>query len=93
MHAGDEERRVSFLELFYDLVFVVVISRLAHHLSLHPDAGGVLEFALPYLPLVMSVAALGATLTNAGTFVTLIGRSRPNRRYAGPPWPPPPFPA
>jgi hypothetical protein len=28
-----EDRSVSFLELFYDLVYVVVIARAAHHLS------------------------------------------------------------
>jgi low temperature requirement protein LtrA len=37
--AGD--RHVSFLELFFDLVFVVVISRLAHGLAEHPSWSGV----------------------------------------------------
>jgi low temperature requirement protein LtrA len=32
---------VTFLELFFDLVFVVVISRLAHRLAQHPDGPGV----------------------------------------------------
>jgi low temperature requirement protein LtrA len=35
------DRRVSFLELFFDLVFVVVISRLAHGLAEHPSWSGV----------------------------------------------------
>lgn len=48
--AGEAARRVTWLELFYDLVFVVVISRLAHHLSLHPDARSVLEFGLLFVP-------------------------------------------
>src|SRR5262245_16169430 len=30
-----EGREVSFLELFYDLVYVVVVSQAAHHLALH----------------------------------------------------------
>ena len=30
------DRRVTFLELFFDLVFVVVVARLAHHLAEHP---------------------------------------------------------
>lgn len=47
---GEEERKVSWLELFYDLVFVVVISRLAHHLAAHPDASGALEFAVLFVP-------------------------------------------
>jgi low temperature requirement protein LtrA len=35
------DRRVSFLELFFDLVFVVVISQLGHHLATHPSWAGV----------------------------------------------------
>lgn len=35
------DRRVTFLELFFDLVFVVVISQLAHHLAAHPSWSGV----------------------------------------------------
>lgn len=34
-------RRVSFLELFFDLVFVVVIAEIAHRLSEHPSWSGV----------------------------------------------------
>jgi low temperature requirement protein LtrA len=34
------DRRVSFLELFFDLVFVVVISQLAHRLAEHPSWSG-----------------------------------------------------
>lgn len=44
------ERRVSSLELFFDLVFVVVISQLSHHLSDHISARGALEFALLFAP-------------------------------------------
>ena len=35
------DRRVTFLELFFDLVFVVVISQLGRRLALHPTWGGV----------------------------------------------------
>ena len=35
------DRRVSFLELFFDLVFVVVVAQLAHRLAEHPDLAGV----------------------------------------------------
>jgi low temperature requirement protein LtrA len=35
------DRRVTFLELFFDLVFVVVISQLAHRLAAHPSWAGV----------------------------------------------------
>ncbi|MFB9995443.1 low temperature requirement protein A [Deinococcus oregonensis] len=48
--ASSEEKRVTWLELFYDLVFVVVISRLAHHLAEHPDPRSFLEFVLLFIP-------------------------------------------
>ena len=47
-----EERKVSWLELFYDLVYVIVISRITHHLALHPDLHSignyVTQFAMIY---------------------------------------------
>ena len=39
------DRRVTFLELFFDLVFVVVIAQLAHRLAEHPSWSGVGWFA------------------------------------------------
>jgi low temperature requirement protein LtrA len=39
-------REVSFLELFYDLVFVVVVARAAHHLAVHPSWDATWQFAL-----------------------------------------------
>jgi low temperature requirement protein LtrA len=41
-----EGRVVSFLELFYDLVFVVFVSQVAHALAVHPDWSGVRSFAV-----------------------------------------------
>jgi low temperature requirement protein LtrA len=41
-------REVSFLELFYDLVYVVLIGRTAHHLAVHVDGRGVAEFAVVF---------------------------------------------
>jgi low temperature requirement protein LtrA len=35
------ERRVTFLELFFDLVFVVIVAQLSHRLTEHPTWGGV----------------------------------------------------
>lgn len=35
------DRRVTFLELFFDLVFVVIIAQLAHRLAEHPTRSGV----------------------------------------------------
>jgi len=38
------DRRVTFLELFYDLVYVVIISEVAHRMSTHLDGHGVLVY-------------------------------------------------
>ena len=43
------ERRVSWLELFFDLVYVIAISRITHHLSLHLNAQGLLEFFIMFM--------------------------------------------
>jgi low temperature requirement protein LtrA len=43
-----EDRSVSFLELFYDLVYVVVIARAAHELAHHLTWRGVGEFAVVF---------------------------------------------
>lgn len=43
-----EDRTVSFLELFYDLIYVVVIARAAHTLAEHLTWRGVGEFAVVF---------------------------------------------
>ena len=45
----EEERRVTFLELFYDLVYVVIIAQLAHSLSTHISMLGYLKYAFLFL--------------------------------------------
>jgi low temperature requirement protein LtrA len=45
----EEERRVTFLELFYDLVYVVIIAELAHSLSTHISTIGFLKYAFLFL--------------------------------------------
>jgi len=40
-----KERRISWLELFYDLVYVIAIARITHHLSQHISISGFLEYA------------------------------------------------
>ncbi len=47
---GEGERRVSWLELFYDLVFVVVVSQLAHEIGAHPTPQSALHFVLFFVP-------------------------------------------
>lgn len=39
-------REVSFLELFYDLVYVVLIAQVSHHLAEHLGWEGLLDFAI-----------------------------------------------
>ncbi|MEO1207937.1 MAG: low temperature requirement protein A [Cyanobacteria bacterium J06638_20] len=45
------ERRATWLELFYDLVFVAAISQLAHYLSAHLTWAGAASFGLMFVPL------------------------------------------
>lgn len=42
------ERRVSWLELFYDLVYVIVISRATHLLAEHPTFLGFIDYAYSF---------------------------------------------
>jgi low temperature requirement protein LtrA len=42
------DRRVSDLELFYDLVYVAVIGQAAHHLAEHVSVRGLAEFAVVF---------------------------------------------
>jgi low temperature requirement protein LtrA len=41
-------REVSFLELFYDLVYVVLIGRTTHHLAEHVGGRAIAEFAIVF---------------------------------------------
>ena len=44
-----QERRISWLELFYDLVYVIAISRITHHLAMHIDPEGFLQYACLFI--------------------------------------------
>jgi low temperature requirement protein LtrA len=44
-----EERRISWLELFYDLVYVIAIARITHHLAMHITWAGFLEYACLFI--------------------------------------------
>lgn len=44
----DYTREVSFLELFYDLVYVVLIAQVSHHLATHVGWRGVWEFVVVF---------------------------------------------
>jgi low temperature requirement protein LtrA len=47
---GTEERRATWLELFFDLVFVVAIAELSNELVVDHSAGGFLRFAALFVP-------------------------------------------
>lgn len=55
----EELRHATWLELFYDLVFVVAVSQLAHKLSDHLSLSGYLGFVLLFIPVWWSW--IGAT--------------------------------
>lgn len=46
----EPERHATWLELFFDLVFVVAVAELVHLLEENPSLGGVFEFALLFVP-------------------------------------------
>jgi low temperature requirement protein LtrA len=50
----DEERRATWLELFFDLVFVVAITELSHALVVDHSLGGFLRFAGLFVPLYVA---------------------------------------
>jgi low temperature requirement protein LtrA len=43
-NANIEDRKISWLELFYDLVYVIAISKITHNLSLQLSATGFLDY-------------------------------------------------
>ncbi|WP_427159947.1 low temperature requirement protein A [Aliinostoc sp. HNIBRCY26] len=47
---NEEERRATWLELFYDLVFVVAVSQLAHNLKSHISPSGLWGFVVLFIP-------------------------------------------
>ncbi|MGH3994046.1 MAG: low temperature requirement protein A, partial [Pseudonocardiaceae bacterium] len=51
---GAEDRHASWLELFFDLVFVVAIAELAHQLELDHSAAGLLRFAALFVPVYVA---------------------------------------
>lgn len=47
---GETERRATWLELFYDLVFVVAVSQLAHNLNADVSLSGFIGFVVLFIP-------------------------------------------
>ncbi len=47
---SEEHRHATWLELFYDLVFVVAISQLAHNLHDHVSLSGLFGFVVLFIP-------------------------------------------
>ncbi len=50
-HAGEHERKVTWLELFYDLVYVAAIIQLGNTLSNEVSWGGFLRFVALFIPI------------------------------------------
>jgi low temperature requirement protein LtrA len=48
--AESEPRHATWLELFYDLVFVVAVSQLAHKLSANVTVKGFSSFVFLFIP-------------------------------------------
>ncbi|PSB00744.1 low temperature requirement protein A [Merismopedia glauca] len=48
---GDTDRRATWLELFYDLIFVAAIGELAHSLSSHLNFPGLVDFIAFFVPI------------------------------------------
>ena len=61
------DRTVSFLELFYDLVYVAVIGQAAHHLAEHVTARSAAEFAVVF-------SMIWAAWVNGSLYLELHGR-------------------
>ena len=61
------DRTVSFLELFYDLVYVAVVSQAAHHLAEHVSVRGFVEFAVVF-------ALIWIAWVNGSIYLELHGR-------------------
>ncbi len=61
------DRNVSFLELFYDLVYVAVIAQAAHHLAEHVTVRGIAEFAVVF-------SLIWVAWVNGSLYVELHGR-------------------
>ena len=40
-----EQRKITWLELFYDLVYAIVISRITQYLALHQNINGLIDYA------------------------------------------------
>ncbi len=69
------DRTVSALELFYDLVYVAVISQAAHHLAGHVTARGFLEFAIVF-------GLIWSAWVNGSLYLELHGREDGRTRSA-----------
>jgi low temperature requirement protein LtrA len=69
------DRSVSSLELFYDLVYVAVISQAAHHLAEHVTARGFLEFAIVF-------GLIWSAWVNGSLYLELHGREDGRTRSA-----------
>src|SRR5258707_9154765 len=66
------DRRVSFLELFYDLVYVAVIGQASHQLAEHISVRGAVEFAIIFG--LIWFAWINGSCTLSSTATRTVGR-------------------
>jgi low temperature requirement protein LtrA len=50
LDSGERERHASWLELFFDLVFVLAVAQIAHVLNEHSDFAGTIKFLALFVP-------------------------------------------
>jgi low temperature requirement protein LtrA len=50
LDSGERERHASWLELFFDLVFVLAVAQVAHVLNEHSDFAGTIKFLALFVP-------------------------------------------
>src|SRR5712691_13158643 len=90
--AVEGERRASWLELFFDLVFVVAITELSRLLVLDHSAGGFLRFAALFVPVFVAWQGYMAYATRFDTddlgfrlayFAAMLAIARSEERRVG----------
>src|SRR5437868_11344617 len=81
------ERHASWLELFFDLIFVVAITELSHELVLDHSAAGFLRFAALFIPVFVAWQGYMAYATRFDTDDLLFRLGTSPRWWRSPRWP------
>ncbi|CAN5188302.1 hypothetical protein BH18ACT5_BH18ACT5_09780 [soil metagenome] len=76
---ADVDRRVSWLELFFDLFFVVAIAQVSHGLADHPNAVGFIDFITRIVLGSNAVLAVAIGFLVWWLYYDFVGRRSPRR--------------